>query len=98
MTTIAVLGWFPSMPEDLARHVPDDRIVRFERRGPFDGAAEIEIALGAPAPDLIRDFLAEALGRIGHDVEAFADGAAAASAISWRGTVTTASCTSCSMR
>ena len=60
MTTIAVLGWFPSMPEDLARHVPDDRIVRFERRGPFDGAAEIEIALGAPAPDLIRDFLAEA--------------------------------------
>ncbi|HEX9437527.1 MAG TPA: D-2-hydroxyacid dehydrogenase [Candidatus Limnocylindria bacterium] len=60
MTTIAVLGWFPSMPDDLARHVPEDRIVRFERRGPFDGAKEIEIALGAPAPDLIRDFLAEA--------------------------------------
>jgi phosphoglycerate dehydrogenase-like enzyme len=48
------------MPEDLARHVPEDHVVRFERRGPFTGASEIEIALGAPAPDLIRDFLAEA--------------------------------------
>lgn len=60
MTTIAVLGWFPSMPDDLARHVPDDRVVRFERRGPFTGANEIEVALGAPAPDLIREFLAAA--------------------------------------
>ena len=60
MTTIAVLGWFPSMPDDLARHLPEDRVVRFERRGPFTGAGEIEVALGAPAPDLIRDFLTEA--------------------------------------
>lgn len=60
MTTIAVLGWFPSMPDDLERAVPDDRVVRFERRGPFDAAADIEVALGAPAPDLIRNFLANA--------------------------------------
>lgn len=60
MTTIAVLGWFPSMPADLERALPEDRVVRFERRGPFDAAAEIEVALGAPAPDLIRDFLAGA--------------------------------------
>lgn len=60
MTTIAVLGMFPSMPDDLARHLPDDRIVRFERRGPFSGAAGIEVALGAPVSDLIRDFLAAA--------------------------------------
>jgi len=58
MTTIAVLGWFPSMPDDLQSALPDDRIVRFERRGPFDGAAEIEVALGAPAADLIREFIA----------------------------------------
>ncbi|MBM4434394.1 MAG: D-2-hydroxyacid dehydrogenase [Chloroflexi bacterium] len=60
MTTIAVLGWFPSMPEDLARHLPDDRVVRFDRRGPFDEAAEIEVALGAPAGELIGEFLAHA--------------------------------------
>ncbi len=60
MTTIAVLGWFPSMPDDLKRALPDDRVVRFDRRGPFDQAADIEVALGAPGPDLIRDFLAHA--------------------------------------
>lgn len=60
MTTIAVLGWFPSLPEDLERALPDDRIVRFERRGPFDAAADIEVALGAPAPDLIREFIGNA--------------------------------------
>lgn len=60
MTTIAVLGWFPSMPDDLQRELPDDRIVRFERKGPFDAAADIEVALGAPGPDLTRDFLAHA--------------------------------------
>ncbi len=60
MTTIAVLGSFPSMPEDLERAVPDDRIVRFERRGPFDAASDIEVALGAPAPELIREFVGNA--------------------------------------
>ncbi len=60
MTTIAVLGSFPSMPDDVQRVLPDDRVVRFERRGPFDAAADIEVALGAPGPDLIRDFLAHA--------------------------------------
>jgi phosphoglycerate dehydrogenase-like enzyme len=60
MTTIAVLGWFPSMPDDLQKALPDDRVVRFERRGPFDAAGDIEVALGAPGPDLIRDFLAHA--------------------------------------
>jgi phosphoglycerate dehydrogenase-like enzyme len=60
VTTIAVLGSFASMPEDIERAVPGDRIVRFERRGPFDAAADIEIALGAPVGDLIRDFLANA--------------------------------------
>ncbi len=60
VTTIAVLGWFPSMPADIERAVPEDRIVRYERRGPFDGADAIEVALGAPAPDLIREFLAQA--------------------------------------
>ena len=60
MTTIAVLGWFPSMPEDLERAIPGERIVRFDRRGPFDTAADIEIALGAPVADLVRDFLANA--------------------------------------
>jgi phosphoglycerate dehydrogenase-like enzyme len=60
VATIAVLGFFPSMPDDLERAVPGERIVRFERRGPFDAAADIEIALGAPAGDLIRDFLAHA--------------------------------------
>lgn len=60
MTTIAVLGWFPSMPEDLARHLPDDTVVRFERRGPFEAAADIEVALGAPAGDVISEFLGHA--------------------------------------
>jgi phosphoglycerate dehydrogenase-like enzyme len=60
VTTIAVLGWFPSMPEDLERAVPGERIVRFERSGPFEAAADIEVALGAPAGDLIREFLAHA--------------------------------------
>jgi len=60
MTTIAVLGWFPSMPEDLERAVPEDRVVRFERRGPFEGADAIEVALGAPSPELIAEFLARA--------------------------------------
>ena len=60
MTTIAVLGMFPSMPDDLERAVPGERIVRFDRRGPFDEAAEIEVALGAPAGDLIREFLRNA--------------------------------------
>jgi phosphoglycerate dehydrogenase-like enzyme len=48
------------MPDDLQRALPDDRVVRFERRGPFDAAADIEVALGAPGPDLIRDFLGHA--------------------------------------
>lgn len=60
MTTIAVLGWFPSMPEDLERSVTGDRVVRIERRGPFNEAASIEVALGAPAPDLIREFMRRA--------------------------------------
>lgn len=60
MTTIAVLGWFPSMPEDLERALPDDRVVRFDRRGPFDGADGIEIALGAPVGEGVRDFLSHA--------------------------------------
>jgi len=60
MTTIAVLGWFPSMPDDVQRALPDDRIVRFGRTGPFDEAKEIEVALGAPGPDIIREFLAHA--------------------------------------
>lgn len=60
MTTIAVLGHFPSMPDDLEQALPDDRLIRIDRRGPFDEAADVEIALGAPAPDLIRDFLARA--------------------------------------
>ena len=60
MTTIAVLGWFPSMPDDVERALPDDRIVRFGRTGPFDEAKDIEVALGAPGQDLIREFLAHA--------------------------------------
>lgn len=60
MTTIAVLGWFPSLPTDLEKALPNDRIVRFERRGPFEGAEEIEVALGAPQGDLIREFIARA--------------------------------------
>lgn len=60
MTTIAVLGAFPSMPEAVERAVPNDRVVRIERRGPFDIAADAEVALGAPHPDLIKEFLARA--------------------------------------
>lgn len=60
MTTIAVLGSFPSMPEDIEHAVPDDRVVRIERRGPFDGVADVEVALGAPARDLVREFLGSA--------------------------------------
>jgi phosphoglycerate dehydrogenase-like enzyme len=60
VTTIAVLGWFASMPAELERALPDDRIVRFGRTGPFDQAGDIEVALGAPGPDLIREFLAHA--------------------------------------
>lgn len=60
MTTIAVLGWFPSLPADLEKTLPDDRIVRFERRGPFDAAEGIEVALGAPAADLVREFISRA--------------------------------------
>lgn len=60
MTTIAVVGSFPSMPRDLERELPDDRIVRLDRRGPWDGVDQIEIALGAPAPDLIVEFLSRA--------------------------------------
>jgi phosphoglycerate dehydrogenase-like enzyme len=48
------------MPDDVERALPDDRVVRFERRGPFDQARDIEVALGAPGPDLIREFLAHA--------------------------------------
>lgn len=60
MTTIAVLGWFPSMPDDLQRAVPNDRVIKIDRRGPFDEAAEVEVALGAPAMDVITEFLARA--------------------------------------
>ncbi len=60
MTTIAVLGWFPSLPDDVEKALPDDRIVRFDRRGPFDGAAEIEVALGAPVGDVLRQFIGHA--------------------------------------
>lgn len=60
MTTIALLGSFPAMPDDLERTLPDDRIVRFDRNGPFDGAEQIEVALGAPVADLIREFVAHA--------------------------------------
>jgi phosphoglycerate dehydrogenase-like enzyme len=60
VTTIAVLGWFASMPEDIERAIPGERIVRFERRGPFDAAADIEVALGAPAGELVREFLGHA--------------------------------------
>jgi phosphoglycerate dehydrogenase-like enzyme len=60
MTTIAVLGWFPSMPDDVQRALPDDRIVRFGRTGPFDEAKDIEVALGAPGAELVREFLAHA--------------------------------------
>jgi len=60
MATIAVLGSFPSMPDRLEEALPEDRVVRIDRRGPFDGASDIEVALGAPAPDLIREFLARA--------------------------------------
>lgn len=62
MTTIAVLGSFPSMPEEVERAVPDDRVVRIERRGPFDTAADAEVALGAPHPDLIKEFLDQTPG------------------------------------
>ena len=57
MTTIAVLGSFPSMPDELERAVPGDRVVRIDRKGPFDRAAEAEVALGAPHADLIGEFL-----------------------------------------
>jgi phosphoglycerate dehydrogenase-like enzyme len=57
MTTIAVLGSFPSMPDDVERAVPGDRVVRVARKGPFDVAADAEVALGAPHPDLIAEFL-----------------------------------------
>lgn len=60
MTTIAVLGAFPSMPDDVERAVPDDRVIRIDRRGPFDDAGEVEVALGAPHPDLIAEFLGRA--------------------------------------
>ena len=60
MTTIAVLGSFPSMPEDLERALPADRVVRVERGGPFDVATDTEVALGAPHPDLIEGFLGRA--------------------------------------
>ena len=60
MTTIAVLGSFPSMPEDLERALPADRVVRVERGGPFDVATDAEVALGAPHPDLIAGFLGRA--------------------------------------
>jgi phosphoglycerate dehydrogenase-like enzyme len=62
VTTIAVLGAFPSMPEEVERAVPGDRVVRIERRGPFDIAADAEVALGAPHPDLIKDFLDQTPG------------------------------------
>ncbi|MGH2377798.1 MAG: D-2-hydroxyacid dehydrogenase [Candidatus Limnocylindria bacterium] len=60
MTTIAVLGSFPSMPEEIERAVPDDRVVRIGRRGPFDTATDAEVALGAPHPDLVQEFLRRA--------------------------------------
>jgi phosphoglycerate dehydrogenase-like enzyme len=60
VTNIAVLGSFPAMPDDLERTLPDDRVVHFDRKGPFDGAQDIEVALGAPVGDLIREFLTHA--------------------------------------
>lgn len=60
MTTIAVLGSFPSMPDAVERAVPGDRVVRVDRKGPFDVAADAEVALGAPHPDLIAQFLRRA--------------------------------------
>lgn len=60
MTTIAVLGQFPSMPDDVERALPDDRIVKIDRKGPFEVAAEAEVALGAPHPDMIIEFLRRA--------------------------------------
>jgi phosphoglycerate dehydrogenase-like enzyme len=60
VTTIAVLGAFPSMPEEVERAVPGDRVVRIARSGPFDTAADAEVALGAPHPDLIKEFLGRA--------------------------------------
>lgn len=60
MTTIAVLGGFPSMPDALERAVPGDRVVKIESRGPFDIAPDAEVALGGPHPDLITEFLARA--------------------------------------
>jgi phosphoglycerate dehydrogenase-like enzyme len=60
VTTIAVLGSFPSMPDDVERAVPGDRVVRVDRRGPFDVASDAEVALGAPHPDMIAEFLRRA--------------------------------------
>ncbi|MEK6620296.1 MAG: D-2-hydroxyacid dehydrogenase [Chloroflexota bacterium] len=60
MTTIAVIGSFPSMPEDVERAVPGDHVVRIGRRGPFELAADVEVALGAPGADLITEFLGHA--------------------------------------
>lgn len=62
VTTIAIIGSFPSMPDDLETSVPGDRVVRIERRGPFKDVDDIEVALGAPHPELIREFLGQAKG------------------------------------
>jgi len=48
------------MPDDLQRAVPGDRVVKMDRGGPFDEAADVEVALGAPAIDVITEFLARA--------------------------------------
>lgn len=57
MTTIAVIGTYQLMVDELRRALPDERFVRVQRGGPFSAAAAAELALGWAGPEAVRSLL-----------------------------------------
>ena len=54
MTTIAIVGTYQVMVDELERALPQDRFVRVDRGGPVDAAADAEVAVGWAGPDVLR--------------------------------------------
>ena len=62
MTTIAIIGTYQVMLDELERAVPGDRFVRVDRGGPLDVARDAEVAMGWAGPDQLRSLFEAAPG------------------------------------
>jgi phosphoglycerate dehydrogenase-like enzyme len=60
MTNIGVFLRHTSLPSDVQRATPQDRVTPINRDGPFDVAAEVEVAFGFSESDRIGELLSHA--------------------------------------